>query len=68
MSKYTIEVDEGLEKILAANARARGMSVEKLIELLLHRFSIDKHSMKVEAMKEGYEECGDINLEWANLK
>ena len=68
MSKFTIEVDKDLEKVLVGNAALRGMSVEKLIVMLLHRFAVDEHIMKVEDMKLGYEECGEVNLEWANLK
>lgn len=68
MSKYTIEVNGQLEKILVGNAKAKGMSVEKIIELLLSRFALDSHSMKVEQLKDGYEACGEINLDWANLK
>ncbi len=68
VSKYVIEVDAELEKILASSARERNMSVEQLIRLLLHRFAIDPHSIKTEDMKEGYEACGELNLQWANLK
>lgn len=68
MRKYTIEVDERVEKILSDMAQARGMRVEKIIGLLLERFAIDGHTMKVEELKEGYEACGPLNLEWANLK
>lgn len=68
MSNYTIEVDEALAKILSEKAALKNMSVEKLIVYLLHRFALDPHSMKVEDMKGGYEECGELNLEWANLK
>lgn len=68
MSKFTIEVDEELERVLVKNAAIGGVSVEKFIELLLNRFAVDRHSMKVEDMKAGYEDCAELNLEWANLK
>ena len=68
MSRYTVEVDENLDRILTGAANMRSMSVEKLIELLLNRFAVDAHSIKTEDMKEGYAECGALNLEWANLK
>jgi hypothetical protein len=68
VSKYVIEVDTELESILASGARERNMSVEQLIRLLLHRFAIDPHSIKAEDMKDGYEACGELNLQWANLK
>lgn len=57
-----------MERILSNGARERNMSIEKLIELLLHRFAVDPHSIRVEDMKNGYEECGELNLQWANLK
>ncbi|MCI9031753.1 MAG: hypothetical protein HFK09_04435 [Clostridia bacterium] len=68
MRSYLIEVDEELDKILGSAAALKNMSVEKLITLLLHRFALDPHSMKVEDMQSGYVSCGDLNLEWANLK
>lgn len=68
MSNYTIEVDENLDRILSEKAALKRMRVEELIVFLLHRFALDPHSMKVEDMKDGYEQCAELNLEWANLK
>lgn len=68
MSKYTIEVNAELDKILSSAAHERGMSTKELIVVLLNRFAVDPHSIKAEDMRDGYIECGAMNLEWAELK
>lgn len=69
MSKYLIEVDAEVDKVLNENAAARGASAEQIISELIHTYLIPAHIMQLEdEWKKGYSECGEINLEWANLK
>ena len=66
--QYTIEVNDALNNILTSNAAKAGMSTEALIVSLLNKFVIDAHIMeKVELWEKGFDECAEINLDWANL-
>ena len=66
--QYKIEVDEELNSMLIANAQKNNVSVEKLIEQTLKRYTIDKHIMEQnELWQKGIDECAAINLDWANL-
>ena len=68
MAKYLIEVDETVDKILKENANLKSLSVESVIKEILNRFTISAHTMQYEdELKEGYQQSGDINLDWANL-
>ncbi|MCL2862268.1 MAG: hypothetical protein FWE22_07660 [Firmicutes bacterium] len=64
---YTIKVTEEVNKLLNDNAKRQNVSVEKLISEILSRYVIPVHMMDSETMEKGYVECGEMNLEWANL-
>jgi len=64
---YTIKVSEELNNILIDNAKNQNNSVEKLIIEILTRYAVPTHMMDSDTMRKGYAECGEINLEWANL-
>ncbi len=66
--KYIIEVNEELNKRLNEVAKIKGMPVEKYVSELVNRYALSLHTMDQEALGKGYEETGDINLDWANLK
>lgn len=68
MSKFIIEVKPELETRLRDVARIKGMSVEDYVSYLVNRYAVSLHTMSIEEIEKGYAECGDINLEWANLK
>ncbi len=67
MIKYWIEVSDELNRILTDNAKAKNLTIEQLIAEVLSRFTISAHILDSEDTQKGYAECGDINLDWANL-
>lgn len=68
MITITIEVENNVESKLRDAACIKGMRVEDYIAYLVNRYAISLHTMELESMEKGYEECGTLNLEWANLK
>ena len=68
MIKFYIEVSPEVESDLRDAARIKGMKVEDYIAYLVNRYAVQLHTLEVESMEKGYEECGSLNLEWANLK
>lgn len=67
MYKYQIEIGEKLNAVLEEGARMKDMAIERFIAEILNRYAVDPHIMEKEDVKEGYEESGDINLDWSNL-
>ncbi|MCH5165680.1 MAG: hypothetical protein J1G01_04695 [Clostridiales bacterium] len=66
--KYIIEVNEQMNSILENNAAKRNISVPILIAEMLKRYVIDSHIMEQsEVWENGFNECADVNLDWANL-
>lgn len=66
--KYVIEVNEDMDERLKSVAKIKGMPVEKYVAELVNRYALSLHTMNQEELGKGYEETGDINLDWANLK
>ena len=52
---------------LEEGAKLRDMSVERFIARILDRYVISEHILDNEESKNAYVECGDVNLDWANL-
>lgn len=67
MKKYLIEVNEKLAEIMEEKAKSKKIPVEQMISVILSRFTINGHILDSEEVKNGYEECGEINLDWSNL-
>lgn len=66
--QYNIEVEDGLNDILANNAKRNNIDVSTLIVELLKRYVIDAHIMEQsELWQRGIADCTEINLDWANL-
>ncbi len=66
--KYVIEVNAEMDKRLQEVAKIKGVPVEKYVADLVNRYALSLHTMNQEELRQGYEETGDINLDWANLK
>jgi len=67
MRKLIIEVSDEMFEKIKDSAKKSGINEEKFIAEILARYIIDPHIMKSEAVKNAYQECGEINLEIANL-
>ena len=67
MKKITVSVSKESYERLEKLAINRNQSVEKIIEELVERFAPVSHTIVEEELKSGYEEVGQINLDWANL-
>ena len=66
--KYLIKVDDALNTVLTNNADKRNIPVSALIAEMLKRYVIDAHIMEQsELWKNGFDECADVDLDWANL-
>ena len=57
-----------MDKRLQEVAKIKGVPVEKYVADLVNRYALSLHTMNQEELRQGYEETGDINLDWANLK
>ena len=66
--KFCIELEDAVEKNLRDIARIKGMPVEQYVADLVNRYALSLHTMNQEELAKGYEDTGDINLDWANLK
>lgn len=66
--RYVIEVSEEMDKRLREDAKIKGLPVEQYVAELVNRYALSLHTMNQEELGKGYEETGDINLDWANLK
>lgn len=67
MRIYSIEVDEQMENMINNNAKRQSVSAEQFIVQILNKYVIDAHIMDSKQVEDGYKECGEINLELANL-
>ena len=67
MKNFKIEVSDELGEIIFRAAMSTGKSEEKFISDILSRFVFDPHIMEGKDVAQGYAECGELNLEIANL-
>ena len=67
MKKITVEISEEIYEMLSEYAISRKQPVGKIVEALIEKFAPVSHTMIEEEVKNGYEEVGEINLDWANL-
>lgn len=67
MKKFVIEVSAEVEKLLEENAKAKNISIEKMISAILSQYLISPHILDSEDIQKAYAECGSLNLDWANL-
>lgn len=71
MSKYIIEPDPNVENALIEYAERHGMSPEQAAVKILNAALNLAHTMYGETESRdaarGYNEWGDVNLEWANI-
>lgn len=68
MRELTIRLsDEEYETLKNAASRDDMTPAQKVL-CVLHTVLVPAHTMNEESLKNGYEETGAINLEWADLK
>lgn len=67
MSKYYVEIVGEVENNIVSGASKKGITPEKFIAEILNKYAISVHIMESKETASGYKECGDINLDWANL-
>lgn len=71
MGKYIIEPDQSTETALVEYSARHGITREEAVVKILNAALDLAHTMYGEAetreAARGYDEWGDINLEWANL-
>ena len=71
MGKYIIEPDRNVENALIEYAECHGMTCEQAVVKILNVALTLTHTMYGEAetleAARGYDEWGDVNLEWANV-
>ena len=67
MHRYSIEVSNALKEKIKQNAVAQNISEEEFIAQILSRYVVEAHIMEKSEVKEGYEVCGAMNIEIANL-
>ena len=67
MKLIKIEVSDTLYTKITQNAQNLKLTDEKFIKQILARFVLEPHIMQGEDIQNGYIECGDVNIEIANL-
>ena len=67
MKLLKVEVSDSLFEKIQKSAAAAKVNDEQFIAEILSRYVIDAHIMESKEVEDGYEECGPLNLEIANL-
>lgn len=65
MSKYIIEIDGELEKMLIEKSSGRGKTAEQFIKDIIDRYLPLMHKIDQEELAKGYTEMAEINLDIA---
>lgn len=68
MREFTIRLSDEEYEALATAAKLENETPEQKAVSVLHTMLVRPHNMNEESMKKGYEEAGEVNLEWAGLK
>jgi len=67
MKIITIEVSDNMYENLTRGAYDANARLEEFIANILDRYMLDKHIMETKEVADAYQECGEVNLEIANL-